>query len=47
MPPTMRPSWTKALADTLGPKLIARLGDVVKLPADASAADLDHVAAPL
>lgn len=36
------PRLTKALADTLGPKIIARLPDVVKLPDEASAADLDH-----
>lgn len=36
------PKLTAALGATLGPKLIARLGDAVVLPPDASAAKLLH-----
>lgn len=36
------PRLTKWLADSLGQKIIARLGDVVKLPPETSAADLTH-----
>lgn len=36
------PTLTKWLAASLGQKIIARLGDVVKLPEDANVVDLDH-----
>jgi len=36
------PKLTQWLADSLGPKIIARLSDVVQLPPETSVVDLDH-----